>query len=352
MDGKKYSDKVKLEALYLLRDGAKISEVMRVIGLKQRITIHRWRANGIDYYLERQRVQEKLEKMKKKIAAPNESSDLPEPLIAEEPIKGLMPPDAAPQKGLNIIVIGDMQVKPDIDLDYCKYIGQYCADVKPDVIVNIGDFADMPSLSIYEERGSKKHEGLRLNDDLLAVQRGMRLLMEPIKEAMVKGQWKPRLVMTLRNHEDRITRAINSNPKHLEGKLHMSDLQYEEWGWEVYPFLEPVIIQDVAFSHYFPSGVMGRPITTARQLLIKKHMSCVAGHKQGAEVAPDYRADGRKITAIINGSSYLHDEEYLNHQTNTHFRGIYQLDHVEKGSFEERAITMRFLTEQYGVAND
>ena len=65
MDGKKYSDKVKLEALYLLRDGAKISEVMRVIGLKQRITIHRWRANGIDYYLERQRVQEKLEKMKK-----------------------------------------------------------------------------------------------------------------------------------------------------------------------------------------------------------------------------------------------------------------------------------------------
>jgi hypothetical protein len=42
----------------------------------------------------------------------------------------------------------------------------------------------------------------------------------------------------------------NDDPK-LDGVLSLKDLAYEEYGWEVHPFLEVVVVEGVAFSHYF-----------------------------------------------------------------------------------------------------
>ena len=252
--------------------------------------------------------------------------------------------DAPP--GKRIIVIGDMQVKPDLDLGYCRRVGQYCADKRPDVIVNIGDFADMPSLSFHDEPGSLGYEGQRYKRDIEAAHNGMAALMAPIKEAM-KTVWKPRLVMTLGNHEDRIDRTIKSIPK-LDGVMGLPDLEYERWGWEVYPFLKPVIIDGVAFCHYFCSGQMGRPISSARAILTKMHMSAVAGHQQGRDMAMARNAAGRAMTAIICGSTYEHDEKYLNAQTNTHWRGLYVLNDLCDGEFEEVAVSMKYLRRRYG----
>ena len=44
------------------------------------------------------------------------------------------------------LVIPDCQVKSDVPLENLEWIGRYIVDKKPDVIINIGDFADMPSL--------------------------------------------------------------------------------------------------------------------------------------------------------------------------------------------------------------
>lgn len=257
-----------------------------------------------------------------------------------------VPPPKEPQ-GIRIAVIPDMQVKPGIDLSYCRRIGLYMADKMPDVIVNIGDFADMPSLSTHDPIGCKRMEGARYEDDILAAQTAMRLMMTPIKEKMAATGWNPRLVMTLGNHEERIRRAVESTPK-WEGRIGLCDLHYEEWGWEVYPFLQPVVIEGIAFAHYFCSGVMGKPITKARMLLTNKHMSCFAGHQQGRDFCPGTRADGREMVAIIAGSCYEHDEPYLNPQTNNHWRGLYILNDVVDGSFEENAVSLKYLRRKYG----
>ncbi len=50
------------------------------------------------------------------------------------------------------LIIPDCQVKPGHDYNYLKAIGNYIVKKRPDVIVNIGDFADMPSLSSYSYR--------------------------------------------------------------------------------------------------------------------------------------------------------------------------------------------------------
>lgn len=249
-------------------------------------------------------------------------------------------------QGKRIAVIPDMQVKPGIDLSYAERIGRYLADKKPDIIVNGGDFADMPSLNAYDAPGTLGMEGMRYKDDILAVQTAMRLMMAPIQAEMARSGWKPRLVLTLGNHEDRIRRAIKATPK-LDGVIGLSDLHYGEYGWEVIPFLQPIVIEGIAFAHYFCSGVMGRPITTARALLTKKHMSAFAFHQQGRQIAFDQAADGREIMGIIAGSCYEHSEDYLNDQTNNHWRGLYILNDVQNGSFEENAVSLRYLRRKY-----
>jgi hypothetical protein len=152
------------------------------------------------------------------------------------------------------------------------------------------------------------------------------------------------MVLTLGNHEDRINRAINEDRK-LDGLISIEDLPYQDW--EVIPFLEVITIDGIAYSHYFTSGAMGRPIGSAAQLLTKKHMSCFAGHQQGRQIAYGKRADGKEMTSVICGSFYEHYENYLGKQGNEHYRGFYVLHDVNDGSFDEMAVSIKYLKERY-----
>jgi len=251
-----------------------------------------------------------------------------------------------PRTGLLIGVLPDVQAKHGQNFTFLGYTGRYFAEKKPDVILCGGDFADMPSLSTYEKAGSMGYEGQRYRNDILAAHHAMKALMTPIQEEMKATGWKPRLIMLYGNHENRINRAIEETPK-LDGVIGLPDLEYERWGWEVIPFLQPIVIGGVSFCHYFCSGIMGRPITTAKALLTKKFMSCFAFHQQGYEKAHAFRGDGVMLTAIISGSCYLHSEEYLNHQTNNHFRGFHMLHDVVDGTFEEIPITLDYIMRRY-----
>jgi hypothetical protein len=255
---------------------------------------------------------------------------------------------------MKIAIIPDVQVKPGNDFTFLKCIGNYLVEKKPDIIVCIGDFADMPSLSSYDV-GKKSFEGRRYKADVEAAHTAMEELLRPIDNfnqrarANHKERYLPRKLLTLGNHEQRIERAVENDPK-LEGVLSIRDLKYEEYGWEVYPFLDVVVINSIAFSHYFTTGPMGRPCTSAQMMLTKKHMSCVAGHQQGLQFATSYRADGHRLTSIIAGSCYEHNEDYMGPQGNHHYRGIVMLNDVTPdGEFDLMPVSLRFLKERYAV---
>lgn len=251
---------------------------------------------------------------------------------------------------MKILVLPDVQAKPDTDFKFLTAIGNYIVSKKPDVIVNIGDFADMPSLSSHEHSGTKSMEGKRYKADIWAAREAMDALLTPLYNHNTQAKhdrkklYKPRLVLTLGNHENRIDRAVN-NDKKLEGLISTDDLPYQDW--EVYPFLEVVIIEGIAFSHYFTSGLMGRPITTAQALLTKQHMSCVAGHQQGRQIAFGKRANGKGMTSLIIGSCYEHEESYLGAQGNIHWRGLYILHNCKEGEFDECAVPLSYIKEHY-----
>ena len=248
-----------------------------------------------------------------------------------------------PKHGLKIAVIPDVQAKNGVPLDHLRWAGLYIAMKKPDVVVCIGDFADMPSLSHYDV-GTRNFEGRRYVTDIEAAKYAMSVLMAPILN--MKTEDRPALYMTRGNHEDRIERVSKEDSK-LHGLVSSDDLEYEKWGWNVFPFMQPIVIGGVAFCHYFPSGVMGKPITTARSLLTKLHMSCFAGHQQGRDIAYSRKADGGDLTAIISGSFYQHNEDYLTPFTNNHWRGMYMLHEVKDGSFDEMAVSLAYLRRRF-----
>lgn len=240
------------------------------------------------------------------------------------------------------LVIPDVQAKPGNSDKFLFRIAQYIADKQPEKIICIGDFADMQSLSSYD-KGKKSFEGRRYTKDIDAAKRSMDTLMAFLS---LEPHYRPKLILTLGNHENRIDRAVEQQAE-LEGLISTKDLAYESYGWEVQPFLNVISVDGVAYSHYFVSGSMGRPIGTARLLLTKKHQTCIAGHQQGFQIATDYNAEGRSVTGIIAGSCYEHNEDYMGPQGNKHWRGILMLNDVSRGEVEPMQVSLKYLKQRY-----
>lgn len=249
-------------------------------------------------------------------------------------------------------IIPDTQTKYGHDFTHMEWAGKYAVEQKPDVIIHIGDHWDMESLSTYDA-GKGSMEGKRYWKDIEAGNEAMDRFMAPILKEQArlrrnkKPIWKPRLVFTMGNHENRINRAVDDDIM-LEDMISTSHFNLYEYGWEVHPYLEVVVIDGVAYSHFFTSGVMGRPVSSARLMLTKKHMSCVMGHVQDRDIAFAKKADGTRMTGIFAGIYYRHDEGYLNPQTNESWRGLWVLHEVTDGQFDEMPVSISYLESKYG----
>jgi hypothetical protein len=249
------------------------------------------------------------------------------------------------------LVLPDVQAKDGVDFTYLNKIGRYIVEKRPEKIICLGDWADMPSLSSYDQ-GKKSFEGKRYLKDIAASHAAMEALLSPMWEFNAKAkrnkekQYHPEMVLTLGNHENRINRAVNDDSK-LEGVLTVDALGYAGYGWKVIPFLDVIVIDGVAYSHYFTTGLMGRPVTTASACIAKKHQSCIQGHQQGLQIATAYNAEGRNLTSIIAGSCYEHEESYMSQQGNRHWRGFLMLHDVHDGEFDLMPVSLKYINKKY-----
>ena len=244
---------------------------------------------------------------------------------------------------LKIMVIPDPQVKPGESTMYLAAIGQYIVDKKPDVIICIGDFFDLPSLSSYD-KGKTAFEGRRLLDDINAGKIGMKVMLKPLRDYQEKhSDYNPRMVFTLGNHEERVQR-VSSNNSEYEGFIgyHLLELERD---WEVISFLKPIVIQGISFVHYLTHPMNGKPMGgNALSQLKASGSSFVVGHKQTLDVAMMPVLDGSMRIGIVAGASYPFDEAYKGSQTgNLHFRGIVMLHEAKEGYADPSFISTEFL---------
>lgn len=219
-------------------------------------------------------------------------------------------------------------------------------DIKPDVVVDIGDWADMPSLCSYD-RGKKSFEGRRYYRDIAAANEAQDRFFSIIRKQKKK---LPRFVRTLGNHENRISRAVELDPV-LEGTIGLQDLQSREYGWEEYPFLAPVVIDGITYSHYFVSGVAGRPIGgehPAHALVTKKFRSCTQGHVHTFDHTVRAAADGKKIHGCVVGVYQDYISDYAGQANEIWNPGVVVKRGVENGEYDIEWISIKRLREEYG----
>lgn len=245
-------------------------------------------------------------------------------------------------------VVPDTQVKPGVPLNHLTAAGNYIVDKQPDIIIHLGDHWDMHSLSLYD-KGTKKSEGARYQDDIDAGLEGMDALLKPIwqyninRKKKKKSPYKPRMVFLLGNHEERIERHVNANPS-LWGKLSYRDLRLEDYGWEVHDFLKPVEINGVYYAHYFYNPNTGKPYGgKASTRLNNIGFSFTQGHQQGREEAEKPLANGKTLRALIAGSFYQHIEDYKGPQGNNHWRGCIFKTEVEDGNYCLVELSLKYL---------
>lgn len=237
------------------------------------------------------------------------------------------------------IVIPDVQMKAGVRSDHLEWVGNYIAEKQPDTIVCIGDFWDMPSLSSHD-KGQLAFEGRRYVKDVQAGRAAMERLLNPIRNV---SDYKPRMVFTCGNHEVRIQRVVNLNPEFSE-KFSIDDLGIKDYGWEFHPFLKVVEIDGIEYSHYFTSGVMGRPASSAAVVLRERQKSATMGHVQHTDIAMHKRT---QQIALFCGTCYLHDEDYLGHQGNNQRRQIVVKHEVEEGRYDPMFVSLKFLEKAY-----
>jgi len=246
--------------------------------------------------------------------------------------------------GKTHLVIPDSHAHPDHPNDRFSWLGELILDVKPDVVVNIGDLADFASLCMHSK--ALEREGARYKADCEAAYDAQERIFRPIRKAKKKH---PRWVWTLGNHDIRPDRFAVDNPT-FQGKLSYKDTGCGEFPWEVYPFLEAVDIDGIDYSHYFTSGIMGRPIGgthPAWTTIKKRNKSSVAGHSHVFDLKVD-RTQGRDLLGLSVGCYVDYHADYAGPANFMWARGVCVIRDIEDGIGDVEFININRIKKAYG----
>lgn len=243
-------------------------------------------------------------------------------------------------------ILPDTQLRAGVPADHIDWIAQDIVRRKPDAIIVLGDWWDFVSLSTHAAPGSAATENQRIEKDLLAGNRAFARLAEPIQaeiDRRVKkhrARWNPRRVFLFGNHEDRLRRAVERDPK-WSGIL--GDHLMLTPGFERHAFLSRVVIDGVLYSHYFQSSHSHHAIGgTIDNRLNKIGCTFVQGHEQGFRYGTRIQASGATWHGLVAGSCYVHREEYRGNQGQKHWRGCVVLNEVHDGDFCVMPLTLDY----------
>ncbi len=240
----------------------------------------------------------------------------------------------------NILCVGDVHARPGVNNNRGTILGRFIKDKQPDIVWMAGDVGDFASLSSYD-KGTYHAEGQRYAHDLVAVADFLDKVQVEIK-GMAK---RPRLVVTLGNHEDRISRAAFQTPE-LYGSISTKDIPFEYYGWEVVPFLQPLVMQGIVFQHYFTSGNYGRPIDNERRVLTTQHVSCVYGHNHLKQWYCLLNGMKKRIFALGVGCFDIGKHHYTREEQRW-WRGLCMLYEAKNGWAEHAWWGMDYLKRKY-----
>lgn len=247
------------------------------------------------------------------------------------------------------LVIPDSHAHPDYHNDRADYLAQLILDVKPDVVIHMGDSADMASLSTYD-KGKRSFAGRSYRKDIDSHLQFQDRMWGPV---LRRKRRLPRSYFLIGNHEQRIEKALDLSPE-LTGTIGLDDLRLGDWYDHVVPYsgLTPgsIIIDGVKYAHYHVAGILGKPtggIHPAHTLVSKFHGSCTAAHSHLADwytTSPN----GRPIMGLLAGCYQDYDAPWAGETNKLWWRGVVVKRGVADGAYDPQFISLEQLRKEYG----
>lgn len=248
------------------------------------------------------------------------------------------------------IVFGDAHATPGVSNERADWLANLLIDQKPDVVVNLGDGIDFGSLSSYD-KGKRSAIGRSYTADVNSHLDFQQRSWDPVKARKKK---MPHRVFIEGNHEHRLERALDISPEYA-GAISFDHLKLDNYYDEIvrYDGGTPGVISldGILFSHFFITGVSGRPIggeRPAHMLLDKTGESCIAGHLHTYDHAVRININGRARNGLINGTYSNHIPEWAGNIGHLWRSGLSILNNVSNGDYDLEWWSLNRIEEIYG----
>lgn len=248
-------------------------------------------------------------------------------------------------------MIPDTQIFPGSKLTHLPAAAKYLRKHKPEKIVIIGDWWDMPSLSSYDKPGDKGWETKDVQADLDAGWDAMTSFLKGLRSP----KYDPEIHYLMGNHEQRIVRASHSaGMRMLNNYLSVDELilsPLRDLEVTTHDFLEIVELDGICYSHYFvnPSSLMSNAIGGAIESKLKNlGHSFTMGHQQQKQTGEIYTCTGQRRRGLVCGRFYQDYHEYLGKQKNAQsWSGIMLKHEVHQGDYDLMEVSMDYLLAEY-----
>lgn len=228
------------------------------------------------------------------------------------------------------------------------WLSRLIIDVRPDVVVNLGDNLDLPSL--YQASQGKKPVGQSYKKDIDSHIDFQQRLWEPIK---TRKKRLPYRVCLHGNHEQRIKNTLSYQPE-LDGAVSFGDLRLSDWYDEIVPYEGntpgTIEIDGITYAHYIISGVSGRPLSSEHQahsLLSKTFQSVTVGHTHTFDYCVRTRPNGTKIMGAVVGCYSDYTNDWAGEIGKLWDRGVLIKRNVDKGEYDHEWISLKTIKNEY-----
>lgn len=245
---------------------------------------------------------------------------------------------------IKCVVIGDAHIDEKQNLERFTALRSKLDVEKPDYLIIIGDFLSMNCLSDWDRNKRKKMEGLRYHLEIAAGKKALSMLgidgTQPFIVIYIEG-----------NHEDRLTRYLDTDPT-FEG-MHsiVQDLELDKRKVKFVPYKVPYEINGVSFVHIPAAGngkAIGNPNVCQKALRLFAN-SVVFGHTHTLDHAAEHRHGAPHLNqALCVGCFFEHVDDYAKGSKTDYWRGIVDLTIYSPNRFDFSTTSMRQLYTLYG----
>lgn len=257
---------------------------------------------------------------------------------------------------MKILVIPDCHVQPGQNLERFRHLGNAVVQEKPDVIINMGDFLSLSSISHWDSSKRLTMEGRRYKEEIAAGNQALDLFEKPIRELQARQkeqkvkQYKPRLYFLEGNHEAWVDKYLEQNPQ-LDGHINItSDLRLHKRSWEVVPYKKYITIHNILFTHV-PLAANQQPVSGKYALhtaLNISSKSMVFAHTHRLEFINLMRhGSNQLIQGLTCGCFFEGEDEYAEGGVNHYWRGVCLLTVYPSSIFDVQTISLERLYSAY-----